>query len=115
MTDDHRGPVILREKPRQQLIDRPAYALPDGAELEDYRALADWIRFRGGDVKHVDADGVLVASRDEDADITYAEWITAPALVVHDEYNQFGTYGYSMHEHYVVEPSVDDFRREVDS
>lgn len=98
-----RGPVILREKPRTELADRPAYLLhEDNDDRESYEAAADWVRFYGGTVKYVDHEGLLIASYDEDG--CYHEWIEAPALITYwPEHNEFSTYGTGMTEHYVAE------------
>lgn len=101
-----RGPVVLREKPTTELVDRPAYALhEDDGNREAYEAAADWVRFYGGEVKYVDHEGFLVThAEDEDR---YHEWFTAPALITYwPEHNQFTQYGYSMHQNYVADISV---------
>ena len=114
MSEEVRGPVILREKPYKELVDRQAYALPPDCDLDDYEGAAAWVKFNGGEVKHVDDEGLLVVSRyiDEDGDevgIYYHEWIEENSLIVFDsQIHEFTVYGHSMAHHYVVEPSAGD-------
>lgn len=99
--------MILREKPKDQLVDHAAYALTEDATLADYQACADWVRFYGGVVKYVDEDGLLVTAGHGDDGHRYVEWISAPALVVHTpEFgDEFSNFGHSMHEYYLIEPT----------
>lgn len=99
-----RGPVILCEKPRSQLVDREAYALPRDATKADFFGAAEWVERRGGQVKVCDAEGLLVVSTYTDGD-RYHEWVGPDSLLMHDEStNEFTVYGHSMTDHYLATP-----------
>lgn len=106
---DEFGAMILHEKPVTRLVDAPAFALPEGATLQQFEVLADWIRVRGGLVPYVDEYGLLVVSiyRDEFGEPTgerYYEFIQPSALVAFDpRHGEFTSYGHSMLQNYTIE------------
>lgn len=108
---DARGPVILRRKPAEQLVDHEAFGLPEHAERADFERCADWVVARGGEVPFHDHLGLLVRSvylnefGHPDGEF-YHEWVSGGSLLVHNvRLGEFTTYGYTMGREYDVEPA----------
>lgn len=103
-SESARGPIVLREKPRTELVDLPAYALPADSTDADFFGAAAWVTQRGGQVKCCDSEGLLVVSTYPDGD-RYHEWVGGGSLLTHNaETNEFTVYGHSMADHYLAEP-----------
>jgi hypothetical protein len=106
-TEGARGSIVLKEKPRTDLVDLPAYALPEDSTDGDFFGAAAWVTQRGGQVKCCDSEGLLVVSTYPDGG-RYHEWVGDDSLLIHDtETNEFTVYGHSMADHYVIASGLD--------
>ena len=98
------GPKVLRQKPATAMANRDAYQLDVPASWTDYTRLRTWVEQHGGEVPYLDSSGALIRSIYLDGCDRYHEWVSAPALVIHDATTGEFDVVWSTNDYDVVDP-----------